>query len=271
MKIPVFPNLGNTCYLNSVLQCLVYNPALKNIDPSGNEFITELNKITGVVDTSENGENIAVLYSLKDIIKLLPFKRFEQQDAHECIMIILDSIISFIKPEYYGETRTNIHCSGCDNLTSIYEDFNCINLSVDTEASTVTELLLKYFEHETISNYCEHCKALNSYEKKVSLNRLPKNLIIVLKRYTFTGTKLLTKIDIEDVLKIRESATDEVKTYTLSSTINHSGNLYSGHYTNFVFINGRWMYIDDHLVKVENLNSEDVYILFYNNVTFNDL
>lgn len=263
MKIPVFPNLGNTCYLNSVLQCLVYNPALKNLDASGNEIVAELNKITSLVDTTENSENLAIMYNLRDLIKILPFKRFEQQDAHECIMILLDAILPFIKPEYYGQTQTNIDCQQCETVTSIYEDFNCLNLTVSTEPSNLTDMLLKYFEKEHITNYCEKCKSLNNYDKKVSLNRLAKNLIIVLKRYTFTGSKLITKIDIDNVLKIKENVSGEVKTYTLCSTINHFGNLYNGHYTNFVCINGKWFYIDDQLVRVENFNSENVYVLFY--------
>ena len=263
MKIPVFQNLGNTCYLNSVLQCLVYNPALKNLDPSGNEIVVELNKISSLVDTTSNGENLAVIYNLRDLIKLLPFKRFEQQDAHECIMILLDSILPFIKPEYYGETQTNIHCRQCKTVTSIYEDFNCINLTVSTEPSNLTDMLIKYFEKENITNYCEKCESLNNYEKKVCLNRLAKNLIIVLKRYTFTGSKILTNIEIDNVLKLREISSGEVKTYTLCSTINHFGNLYNGHYTNFVFLNNRWMYIDDQVVQLGDFNSENVYILFY--------
>ena len=263
MKIPVFPNLGNTCYLNSVLQCLIYNPALKNLDASRNEVVTELNKITNLVDTTENSENLAVMYNLRDLIKILPFKRFEQQDAHECIMILLDAILPFIKPEYYGETRTDIHCQQCKTVTSIYEDFNCINLTVSTEPSNLTNMLLKYFEKESITNYCEKCQHLNNYEKKVSLNRLAKNLIIVLKRYTFTGSKLLTNIDIDNVLKIRENVSGEIKTYRLCSCINHFGNLYNGHYTNFVYINDKWFYIDDQLVRVDKFNSENAYILFY--------
>jgi len=263
MKIPVFPNLGNTCYLNSVLQCIVYNPALKNLDASGNTIITELNKITNLVDTTQNSENLAVLYNLQNLVKLLPFKRYEQQDAHECIMILLDAILPFIKQEYYGQTQTNIHCQKCKTVTNIYEDFNCINLTVSTEPSNLTDMLLKYFEKETITNYCEKCESLNNYEKKVSLNRLAKNLIIVLKRYTFTGSKLLTNIEIDTVLKIRENESGEVKKYTLVSTINHFGNLYNGHYTNFVFMNDKWMYIDDHLVQLGDFNSENVYILFY--------
>jgi ubiquitin carboxyl-terminal hydrolase 36/42 len=271
MKIPVFINLGNTCYVNSVLQCFIYNTQLKNLNLNNNEFITEFNKITNLVDKTENGQYIAVIYNLSDFIKCLPFKKFEQQDAHEFILFILDCItFNENKELYHGTTRTDIHCLTCQTIKNVFEDFNSINLSIPPfeKSCNITQLLIKYFENERSENnenlyFCEKCNSLNDYEKKIILHKLPETLIIVLKRYTETGTKIITEVEIDNVLKIKEHSSSLVKTYRLSSTINHVGNLYNGHYTNFIYINNKWMHVDDQVIKAEPFNYKNCYILFY--------
>ena len=55
-----------------------------------------------------------------------------------------------------------------------------------------------------------------------------------------------------------------IKEYTLKSMINHTGNLYNGHYTNYTIINGKCLFIDDESVKIQNFKHRDAYILFYN-------
>ena len=265
MKIPVFPNLGNTCYVNSVLQCFIHNPQLKQL-AIDTPFVKELNKITNVIDLTSNGEYTAVIYNLKDFIKCLPFKRFEQQDAHEFILHFLDSINN--ESLYHGTTRTDICCLNCQTIKNVYEKFNSINLSIPLEKSNLTELLVKYFDKEIYDQpdnlyMCDNCKSLNKYTKRIILHILPETLIIVLKRYTPNGTKIISEVEIDKTLKIKETSTGLIKTFNLTGTINHSGNLYNGHYTNFIFINDKWMYIDDQMVKVESFNYNDCYILFY--------
>jgi len=262
MKIAVFPNLGNTCYLSSVLQCFIYNTLpLKPDTP----FTSELKKITEFVDLTKNREHIANLYNLKDLVNLIPFKRFEQQDAHECILYFLEHLPG---PAFHGETKTSICCLNCNKTKMVFEDFNSINLNIPLEKSNLTDLMLKYLKKEVHDHpdnlyFCEHCKSNQKYTKKISLNRLPKVLIIVLKRYTFTGTKILTEVVYNNSLQIKESVSGEIKKYTLTSIINHTGDLYNGHYTNYICINDMWLFVDDEHVSPKNYDHRDTYILFY--------
>ena len=266
MKIPVFPNLGNTCYVNSVLQCFVYNEKLKQNTQTAEQtpLILEFNKLTSIIDTSENGEYLAIFYNLNNFINLLPFKRFEQQDAHEFILYLLDKLNLKL---FYGTTQTDIHCLKCQTVKNVYEEFNSINLTIPLENSNLTNLIVNYFEIEVHTNednlyFCETCNCLTSYSKKIILHILPETLIIVLKRYTETGCKIISEVEIDNVLNIKESSTGNIKVYNLTSTINHIGNLYNGHYTNYINKN-RWMHVDDQFVKVEPFNGKDAYILFY--------
>jgi len=262
MRITVFPNLGNTCYLNSVLQCFIYNKEILN---EQSPFITELKNITDKIDLSQNEEHKALVINIKNLIPLFPFRRFEQQDAHECILSFLELLKENGKG-YHGETKTTIKCLCCENITSVLEPFNSINLSIN--AKTLTEMFMKYLAKEIHNDsenlyFCEKCNTTQQFEKKISLNKLPDNLIIVLKRYTFTGTKILSEVTFDETLKIRESLTGSIKDYILSGIINHNGNLYNGHYTNYICIHGVWLFIDDEVIKIEKYTCKDAYILFY--------
>ena len=288
MKLAVFPNLGNTCYLNSVLQCFIHNKDFQELIKGYDlPFVTELQKIT--VDLTDNEEHFAHLFNITNLLSLLPFRRFEQQDAHECIISFLELLIkecpykeqiigennSWSKlntspcvPMYHGQTRNSICCLKCKTVKHVFEEFNSITLSLNSEKSVLTDLFVKYLEKETYDDpqnlyYCETCVSNEKYEKKISLYKLPKIFIVVLGRYTNTGSKILSEVVFDTTLKIRESESGEIKEYNLQSTINHTGNLYNGHYTNYSIINNKCLFIDDHSVIMRPLNHEDAYILFY--------
>ena len=307
MKLVSFKNLGNTCYLNSVLICFIYSSffheKIENCKTT-NPFILELKNIIESVNIKIKKEN-HTKFDLTNFINFFItektwFKRFQQNDAHEFLISFLDLLIkntpvkfkinetdipwkkswgdflinngsSFTK-HYHGQTKTTIKCCKCKTIKYIFEEFNSINLNIPINSSQpLIEIFKKYLEKETQDDennlyYCETCKKQNISLKKISLNILPTKLIVVLKRYTFTGTKILSEIEYPLELSIKESSSELIKNYKLECVINHNGNLFDGHYTTSININDIWYFFDDDSIFIINsLNQSNptAYILIY--------
>jgi ubiquitin C-terminal hydrolase len=170
--------------------------------------------------------------------------------------------------EYHGQTKLTINCLNCRKNYFTYESFNTINLNVPKETKTVSDLLVKYLStilEADPSNlyFCENCKSNQISQHKYSINILPKTLIIVLKRYTSSGTKIKNEVILDKKLHIKET---DIKVYNLTAVVNHQGNLFDGHYNSNVLINDEWYLFDDESIsKVKDFNysNPNAYILFY--------
>jgi ubiquitin C-terminal hydrolase len=294
MKLITFPNLGNTCYINSVLQCFIYNPYFRKFCD-----IPELKKIILESCTIKNNESLNVTYNLTVFAnyifnKKTQFKRFQQNDAHEFLIQFLDILTSeihgrmdfctmknknwneFLKTnnfspfinEYHGQSKLSIECLKCRKKSESFEEFNTINLNVPKESKSVCQLFVKYLGNVLESDpsnlyFCDTCKSQQISQHKQSIVILPKTLIIVLKRYTASGLKIKSEVILDKQLHIRET---DVKVYNLVAVVNHQGNLFDGHYNSHVLINDEWYLFDDEnisKVKVFNYSNPDAYILFY--------
>ena len=290
MKLVTFPNMGNTCYINSVLQCFLYNPYFQKYCA-----IPELRNIIAHIDL-RGSERKCFQYNLLPFInfffeKKTNFKRFEQSDAHEFLMEFLDILMegsgnesfesenehwdSFMQShkgnpfiKYYGQSKLHIKCNDCKKSKDVFEEYNTIHLPVSGKC--ITSLFMEYLKKETINDVsnlyqCDTCNAQTISDRKITLSVLPDTLILILKRYSQTGTKIEYEIKLDKTLHIKNK--DVVKEYTLQSVVNHYGNLYDGHYTANVFLDNEWFSIDDNSITgIDSLDTSNAYILFYSSV-----
>lgn len=133
--------------------------------------------------------------------------------------------------------------------------------------------------------YCPKCKDHKQATKKMDIYRVPKYLIIHLKRfktsrvhsigsYYFSGgsSKITTNIDFPlenlDLSKYALGTSDKAPVYDLVGVVNHYGSLSGGHYTAFCKNSEKkaWYEFDDSSVSKQDpkgIVSEAAYILFY--------
>ena len=269
MKIITCKNIGNTCYFNSVLQTLINDELfILTLDPKRSTFCRLLKDLCHEVDLTDNNE---LLYSSTDVSKIIHvfqktntcFTDFVQHDAHECMGAILEMVSNVNM--YTGKYKISIQCSQCKTISSHYESFTSIMLSVE-ENCKLYDLFERHLQQETIKEYqCDCCKTQTTAERKTWIYTLPKRLIIVLKRYSNSSYRC--KIDYPNqTLKMKNPVDLHVYEYSLSCVIHHRGGIKKGHYYTNVKINKNWYLIDDDTIYLDEgicFNDPSAYILMY--------
>jgi len=189
---PGFFNHGNTCYLNSVLQCLVHLPPLAQC--LSNDDIAQ-KALANMGSSSQNGQTpIAVLFKglVTDVWKrsngkaFLPrsmvmsirrvgkqFRPLRQEDAHEYLRHLVDCMheemlkahkvkladgkiaeTTFISRVFGGNLCSELRCPKCPYVSRTFNYFQDLSLDVTSGISSV-ESSLKLFsktEQLTVGN-----------------------------------------------------------------------------------------------------------------------
>lgn len=216
-------NMGNTCFLNSALQCLTYTPPFANYmltrehsktchEPGFCMMCTMQNHIIQVFANSGNViKPIGVLNELKRIAK--HFRYGSQEDAHEFLRYTVDAMqksclagtkldrqtqaTTFIHQVFGGHLRSRVKCLNCKAVSDTFDPFLDITLEIKT-ALSVSKALEQFVKPEQLDGEnaykCTKCKKMVTASKRFTIHRSSNVLTLSLKRFAnFSGGKI-TKV-----------------------------------------------------------------------------
>lgn len=253
--------MGNTCYLNSILQCLRYTKEF--VYPmKGKQCSSPL--CVSLLDLMYSGAEEKVLHTLiKELSKGCEFKLMRQCDAHELFLYLIDKVFEEVKEHnpFKGKLESNVVCTVCDNNSRTSYPYITISVQMGKKAVSVKTLVDEFCASETIETpiECDVCKVRTESSK--SLRIIPSEVLVVhLKR--FAGRrKNYTPVILDEELSLGEYR------YRLYAMCNHSGTTTGGHYTaTCMRRDGTWSMCNDALVQsIGSLpkSTERPYILFY--------
>jgi ubiquitin carboxyl-terminal hydrolase 36/42 len=280
-------NLGNTCFMNTSIQCLGHIDSLRNFIVTNNFNETtqkccyQLKRLLiGLWENNCTVNPISFHKTIKEIAKKekvnINFTKNIQNDIQEFIIFVIEVIEkelgesnTFIKDNFYGELITYIKdVNPPKKLLSQTKQSFCV-LPLPVYASNKIQGCLDlYMNEEKLEGdnkwYNEKTKEFQDALKSYGIVSFPRELIISFNRFRNNGLKINNNIEFPDILELK-SATGKVKKYELKSIGNHSGNLFGGHYFAHVKHGKEWVIYND--TGVQQLNSDyktnQSYVLFY--------
>ncbi|TMX04826.1 hypothetical protein EJD97_004593 [Solanum chilense] len=280
-------NLGNTCFLNSVLQCLTYTEPLAAYLESGKHQSSC--RMAGFCALCAIQKHVSralqatgKILAPKDLVSNLRcisrnFRNARQEDAHEYMVNLLESMHKCCLPSgvpsespsayekslvhkiFGGRLRSQVQCMQCKFCSDKFDPFLDLSLEILRADS-----LLKALDHFTARELldggqrqyqCQQCKQKVKATKRLTIDRAPHVLTVHLKRFGshVPGQKIDKKIHYGPTLDLKHFVSDtysgELK-YTLYGVLVHAGwSTHSGHYYCFVRTSsGNWYSLDDNQV-----------------------
>ncbi|GAU31425.1 hypothetical protein TSUD_221960 [Trifolium subterraneum] len=296
-------NLGNTCFLNSIMQCFTHTvPLLESIldcshtyDDRHYGFCVICAFRYQMTHSLQSTGRVVSPYILVDNLHYFnkSFRRYQQEDVHEFMSCALDELDScflnlkrnnpnfedknIVQKVFGGSLASKLRCCNCGHSSDTSDPI--IDLSLQLENVDALSSALESFtmvENMDGKFKCEGCNEEVSKEKRLMLGETPTIAAFHLKRFKTDGI-LVEKIDkhikfpLELDLQpytILNGNNDVSLKYDLYAVVVHTGfSSTSGHY--FCFIRtapDTWHKFDDSKVtKVseETVLSQEAYMLFY--------
>ncbi|KAM9296608.1 ubiquitin carboxyl-terminal hydrolase 36 [Gastrophryne carolinensis] len=295
-------NLGNTCFLNSTVQCLTYTPPLANYLLSKEHSrhcqqggfcmlcIMQNHLIQAFANSGNAIKPFAFIRELKKIAR--HFRFGSQEDAHEFLRYTIDAMqkaclngyskldrqsqaTTLVHQIFGGYLRSRVKCSVCKSVSDTFDPYLDIALEIRHCVNIVRALEL-FVKPDVLSGenayMCAKCKKKVPASKRFSIHRASNVLTLSLKRFAnFSGGKITKDVGYPEFLNIRpymSQCSGDPVMYALYAVLVHSGySCHAGHYYCYIKAsNGQWYQMNDSLVHASNIKvvlNQQAYVLFY--------
>ncbi|GMH04461.1 hypothetical protein Nepgr_006300 [Nepenthes gracilis] len=281
-------NLGNTCFLNSVLQCLTYTEPLVAYLQSGKHqtscHIIGFCALCAIQrHVSRALQSTGRILAPNDLVSNLRcisrnFRNARQEDAHEYMIHLLESMHKCCLPSgvptespsayekslvhkiFGGRLQSQVKCVQCSSCSNKFDPFLDLSLEI-VKADSLYKALMHFTATEHLDGgerqyQCDRCKQKVKALKQLTIHKAPYVLTIHLKRFGLltAGQKIEKKVHFGPTLDLKPFVSSSYPEgdlmYTLYGVLVHAGwSTDSGHYYCFVRTStGMWYSLDDNRV-----------------------
>ncbi|KAG6817861.1 hypothetical protein H0H87_001693 [Tephrocybe sp. NHM501043] len=292
-------NSGNTCFLNSALQCLLHTPPLLRMLIAHTKTSCTVDKgfcmscsmrhvMAGAYNKASGAFSpTPITTKLQLIAKHL--RKGRQEDSHEFLRYAIDALqksclagqpakldpkiaeTTWVHKIFGGQLRSRVTCQSCGHNSDTFDQ--ALDLSVDIHRQDSLRDALKKFvaiDHlKGADKYkCEKCKTHVNAEKRFTIHEAPLVLTVHLKRFSPLGRKIPHGVHYDEQLSLQPYMSEGHfgPTYSLYGVICHAGSgPNSGHYYAYVKSKDeRWWEMNDESVTPNGTPfKKNAYMLFY--------